>query len=358
MIAAVKTKITDGVVGITGITKKPVNQSGKTETPSDRLTLDTYADVVGTQGVTQSGQEMEACVGCEIFVWKDGKASVPEAPVQAEKPEIELTMEEKIELPDGDDDEDPDLMAEMEREQRDIRREEEGTDGEESDMSEGAPRKPRRKKAYSESSEEEEAYNEDGESEHEDREDMKKHKKLRREFENCGLENKFEKAHELLEEHGIEGELEDFFEELYGGDSDTESGCGDADGAMRMMIAASVEYDSESDYGSDSDAEQKVEEKPKKEEKKAVRIISLRSEGKLVGRQVKLDMFGEQKKSSAQKKEAFDEDEEEEEEQPSTVQFCFDGAVTDESDTTAVLKGEWRAANPVEEELWFYRKVQ
>ena len=39
MIAAVKTKITDGVVGITGITKKPVNQSGKTETPSDRLTL-------------------------------------------------------------------------------------------------------------------------------------------------------------------------------------------------------------------------------------------------------------------------------------------------------------------------------
>ena len=108
-----------------------------------------------------------------------------------------------------DDDEDPDLMAEMEREQRDIRREEEGTDGEESDMSEGAPRKPRRKKAYSESSEEEaagfllrsfiqvilrrkrhnlrsirfmvaeaefvekeaqEAYNEDGESEHEDRE--------------------------------------------------------------------------------------------------------------------------------------------------------------------------------------------
>ncbi|CAE7360686.1 unnamed protein product, partial [Symbiodinium sp. KB8] len=83
MIAAVKTKITDGVVGITGITKKPVNQSGKTETPSDRLTLvslsrapgdaDTYAaDVVGTQGVTQSGQEMEACVGCEIFVWKDG----------------------------------------------------------------------------------------------------------------------------------------------------------------------------------------------------------------------------------------------------------------------------------------------
>ena len=31
-------------------------------------------------------------------------------------------------------------------------------------------------------------------------------------------------AHELLEEHGIEGELEEFFEELYGGDSDAESG--------------------------------------------------------------------------------------------------------------------------------------
>ncbi|CAE7918341.1 unnamed protein product, partial [Symbiodinium necroappetens] len=75
MIAAVKTKITDGVVGITGITKKPVNQSGKTETPSDRLTLVSLSRAPGdadTYGVTQSGQEMEACVGCEIFVWKDG----------------------------------------------------------------------------------------------------------------------------------------------------------------------------------------------------------------------------------------------------------------------------------------------
>ncbi|CAE7672800.1 unnamed protein product [Symbiodinium sp. KB8] len=188
--------------------------------------------------------------------------------------------------------------------------------------------------------------------------DLKKHKKLRREFEDCGLENKFEKAHELLEEHGIEGELEEFFEELYGGDSDAESACCDADGAMRIMIAAVVEYESESDYDSDSGPEQQVEEKPKKEEKKAVRIVSLRSEGKLVGRQVKLDMFGEQKKSSAQKKEGLGSDEEEEEEQPSTVQFCFDGAVTDESDTTAVLKGEWRAANQVEEELWFSRKAR
>ncbi|CAK9070477.1 unnamed protein product [Durusdinium trenchii] len=39
MIAGLKTKVTDGVVSITGITKKPVNQSGKTEAPSDRLTL-------------------------------------------------------------------------------------------------------------------------------------------------------------------------------------------------------------------------------------------------------------------------------------------------------------------------------
>eukprot|EP00913_Durusdinium_trenchii_P003248 g3004.t1 len=41
-----------------------------------------------------------------------------------------------------------------------------------------------------------------------------------------------------------------------------------------------------------------------------------------------------------------DEEGEEEEEQPTQVQFCFDGAVVDESDTSALLKGEWRAANP------------
>ncbi|CAK9110719.1 unnamed protein product [Durusdinium trenchii] len=80
MIAGLKTKVTDGVVSITGITKKPVNQSGKTEAPSDRLTLvslsrapgdaDSYEQVVGS---TQAGQEAsEALVGCEIFVWKDG----------------------------------------------------------------------------------------------------------------------------------------------------------------------------------------------------------------------------------------------------------------------------------------------
>lgn len=82
MIAGLKTKVTDGVVSITGITKKPVNQSGKTEQPSDRLTLvslsrapgdaDSYEQVVGGTG-TQAGPEAsESFVGCEIFVWKDG----------------------------------------------------------------------------------------------------------------------------------------------------------------------------------------------------------------------------------------------------------------------------------------------
>eukprot|EP00438_Fugacium_kawagutii_P022031 Skav212843 [mRNA] locus=scaffold325:98454:116739:+ [translate_table: standard] len=77
MIAGLKTKVTDGVVAITGITKKPVNQSGKTEQPSDRLTLvslsrapgdaDSYEQVVGGTG-TQAGPEAsESFVGCEIF---------------------------------------------------------------------------------------------------------------------------------------------------------------------------------------------------------------------------------------------------------------------------------------------------
>jgi len=58
-----------------------VNQSGKTEQPSDRLTLvslsrapgdaDSYEQVVGGTG-TQAGPEAsESFVGCEIFVWKD-----------------------------------------------------------------------------------------------------------------------------------------------------------------------------------------------------------------------------------------------------------------------------------------------
>lgn len=63
--------------------KKPqVNQSGKAEQPSDRLTLvslsrapgdaDSYeSQVVGGSG-TQAGPEAsESFVGCEIFVWKD-----------------------------------------------------------------------------------------------------------------------------------------------------------------------------------------------------------------------------------------------------------------------------------------------
>ena len=63
--------------------KKPeVNQSGKAEQPSDRLTLvslsrapgdaDSYeSQVVGGTG-TQAGPEAsESFVGCEIFVWKD-----------------------------------------------------------------------------------------------------------------------------------------------------------------------------------------------------------------------------------------------------------------------------------------------
>ncbi|CAJ1416809.1 unnamed protein product [Effrenium voratum] len=83
MIAGLKTKVTDGVVSITGITKKPVNQSGKQEAPSDRLTLvslsraandaDSYEQ--GTAGAATGGQEPEACVGCELFVWKERRIS-------------------------------------------------------------------------------------------------------------------------------------------------------------------------------------------------------------------------------------------------------------------------------------------
>ncbi|CAJ1348439.1 unnamed protein product [Effrenium voratum] len=111
---------------------------------------------------------------------------------------------------------------------------------------------------------------------------------------------KFDRMHELLSEHNIEEELEQFFEELYGCESGSE-------------------YDTDSEGEAEPDADKEKDAKP---EKKAIRIVALRSEGKLVGRQVTLDIFGDQKKSS-EKKKVVDEDDEdcEEEEQPSTVQF-------------------------------------
>lgn len=452
MIAGLKTKVTDGVVSITGITKKPVNQSGKTEQPSDRLTLvslsrapgdaDSYEQVVGGTG-TQAGPEAsESFVGCEIFVWKDGTIApdgfqAPEQrlptvddsvlqgrweitfegdpppgaegyvwqvtlsvdaagriqgdghPIKRKKPilhgrktstaavevkEAEATVDmAEVEMPELDREETED-MPEVKMKKKKQRRprpdsedeeecEEESDPGDEPDFDEEPEEEIRLNRGETDdcsdvNSDERpevdrstlseelvpmydcvveltellENYNGDLGQVLRSYKQLFEHfrkiraaKKLRREFENCGLEHKFDFLHDLLCEHDLEEELSDFFEELYGEDYDSE-------------------YDS-SDDGEDEEPEEKAEKKP---EKKAIKIVALRSEGKLVGRQVTLDLFGDQKKSAAEKKkrEEDEEDEEEEEQPPTTVQFCFDGAVVDESETTALLKGEWRAANP------------